>query len=62
MNTKVSDIKSPSGRSVKFIAKRGDYGVMMALADQNYDMSRVQRGVWADGRVAYKNEKVEKRK
>lgn len=60
MNTKVKNITSPSGRSVKFIAKRGDYGVVMALADKNYDMSKVQKGVWDDGRVAYKSEKLEK--
>lgn len=60
MNTKVSDIASPSGRAVKFVAKRGDYGVYFALADQGYDMSKVQSGVWNDGRVAYKKETIKK--
>lgn len=55
MNTKVSDITSPSGRAVKFIAKRGEYGVMMALADQGYDMRQVKNGVWTNGKVAYKS-------
>ena len=61
MNTKVENITSPSGKAVKFVAKRGEYGVHLALADQGYDMNKVKSGVWADGRVAYKNEKVEKR-
>jgi vacuolar-type H+-ATPase subunit H len=58
MNTKVSDLTSPSGRAVKFVAKRGEVGVHMALADQNYDMSKVKNGVWSDGRVAYKKNSV----
>lgn len=61
MNTKVTDITSPSGKAVKFVAKRGEYGVHMALADQGYDMSKVKNGIWTDGRVAYKTSKVEKR-
>ncbi len=61
MNTKVSNIASPSGRAVKFVAKRGEYGVHMALADQGYDMSNVKNGVWDSGRVAYKSKVLEKR-
>lgn len=61
MNTKVEDITSPSGRSVKFVAKRGAYGVHMALADQGYDMNKVKNGVWESGKIAYKNSSVEKR-
>ena len=61
MNTKVTDITSPSGKAVKFVAKRGEYGVHMALADQGYDMNKVKNGIWTDGRVAYKTSKVEKR-
>lgn len=61
MNAKVENLSSPSGRAIKFIAKRGEYGVHTALADPNYDMSKVQKGIWNDGRVAYKSEKVEKR-
>lgn len=58
MNTKVSDLSSPSGRAVKFVAKRGEMGVHMALADKNYDMSKLKNGVWNDGRVAYKKNSV----
>jgi hypothetical protein len=58
MNTKVTDLAAPSGRAVKFVAKRGEIGVHMALADQNYDMSNVKNGVWSDGRVAYKKKSV----
>lgn len=58
MNTKVSDLSAPSGRAVKFVAKRGEMGVHMALADRNYDMSKLKNGVWNDGRVAYKKNSV----
>ena len=54
MTKNVSDIRAPSGRAVKFVAKRGEFGVMMALADASYDMDKLKRGVWTDGRVAYK--------
>lgn len=60
MNTKVSDLSSPSGRSIKFIANRGSVGVQMALADSNYDMSQVKNGVYASGRVAYKKNVLER--
>lgn len=58
MMKNVGDIKSPSGRSVKFVAKRGEYGVHFALADAGYDMSQVKSGVWASGRIAYKKKSV----
>ena len=61
MNTKVEDLKSPSGKAVKFVAKRGEYGVHTALANPGYDMNKVKSGIWNDGRVAYKSEKVEKK-
>lgn len=54
MNENVGDIRSPSGRVVRFVAKRGEVGVHMALADAGYDMSQVKNGVWAGGRVAYR--------
>lgn len=55
MNKNTSKIPSaPSGKVIKFIAKRGEIGVHMALADPEYDMSRVKNGVYGDGRVAYK--------
>ena len=58
MTKNAADIKAPSGRSVKFVAKRAEYGVMMALADEGYDMSQLKNGVWSSGRIAYKKKTV----
>lgn len=60
MTTKVSDLRAPSGKVVKFVAKRGEIGVMMALADEGYDMEQLKKGVWASGRVAYKKTVLDK--
>ena len=54
MSQSVSNLRSPSGKVVQFIAKRGEIGVMMALADEGYNMAQLRNGVWASGRVAYK--------
>ena len=62
MNTKVSDLKAPSGRVIRFVAKRGELGVHTALADPDYDMSQVRTGVYGGkryGKVAYKNKQIE---
>lgn len=59
MNKNVGDIRAPSGKVVRYIAKRGSVGVHMALVDDSrFDMSEVRRGVYGDGRIAYKKEKV----
>lgn len=59
MNKNVGEIRAPSGRVVQYIAKRGSVGVHMALVDNDrFDMSSVRRGVYGDGRIAYKKEKV----
>lgn len=58
MTKNASEIKAPSGRAVKFVAKRAEYGVMMALADEGYDMSQLKNGVWSTGRIAYRKQKV----
>lgn len=58
MNKNASDIRSPSGRTIKFVAKRGDIGVHMALADEGYDMSQLKNGVYGSGRIAYKKNNV----
>lgn len=58
MNRNVGVIEAPSGKIVQFIAKRGEIGVHMALADPGYDMSQVKRGVYASGRIAYKKKEV----
>lgn len=58
MNTNIGDVPAPSGRIVRFIAKRGEIGVHTALVDPNYDLSKLKRGVYDSGRVAYKKEQV----
>lgn len=59
MSTAVTDLRSPSGKVVQFVAKRGELGVHMALATENYDMSQLKNGVWSSGRIAYKKKSVE---
>lgn len=59
MTKNTSSLCAPSGKCVKFVAKRGEMGVHMALADAGYDMSQLKNGVWASGRVAYKKNKVD---
>ena len=49
---------APSGKVIRFIAKRGEMGVHMALADPEYDLSQVKNGVYASGRVAYKKNEL----
>lgn len=58
MNDKVGNIEAPSGRVVRFVAKRGEVGVFTALADQNYNMNSLKSGLHSDGRVAYKKEVI----
>lgn len=59
MNESVKDVTAPSGRVVQFVAKRGEVGVHMALADRGYDMQQLKNGIWSSGRVAYKKENVD---
>lgn len=60
MTQKVSDLRAPSGKVIKFVAKRGEIGVMMALADEGYNMDQLKKGVWSSGRVAYKKTVLDK--
>lgn len=60
MSEKISKIRSPSGKVVRFVAKRGEVGVFMALADEGYDMGQIKNGVWGDGRVAYQKNVLDK--
>ena len=60
MSQSASKIRSPSGKVVQFVAKRGEIGVMMALADEGYNMAQLRNGVWASGRVAYKKTVLDK--
>ena len=60
MNEEVANLPSaPSGRAVQFVAKRGDLGVYMALADPEYDMSQVEKGIYDTGRVAYRKNQID---
>jgi len=59
MRMKTKDITAPSGKVIEWVAKRGQIGVHMALADRGYDIEQLKNGVWADGRVAYKTNKVD---
>ena len=60
MNEKVGNVTAPSGRVIRYVAKRGEIGVHTALADQNYNMGQLSRGVHSSGRVAYKKEVLKK--
>lgn len=59
MRTKTSEIRTPSGKVIEWVAKRGEIGVYMALADAGYDMSQLKNGVWSNGRIGYKSSSVE---
>ena len=58
MNEKVSNVKAPSGRVLRFVAKRGEIGVHTAIADAEYDISQLRKGVFKTGKVAYKKENL----
>jgi hypothetical protein len=60
MNERVSDLKTPSGKVVRFVAKRGEVGVFMALADQGYNMNQLKNGIYESGKVAYRKTVVDK--
>ena len=60
MNEKVTDIRAPSGRVLRFVAKRGEVGVHTAVADAGYDMDNLRKGVFKSGKVAYKKENLMK--
>lgn len=60
MNKNVSDIEAPSGRVVRFVAKRGELGVHMSLADRGYDMNQLKNGVYGSGKIAYKKKTVDR--
>lgn len=61
MNKNVGDLPAPSGKVVQYVAKRGQVGVHMALVDPDrFDMASVRRGIYGDGRVAYKQDKIQR--
>ena len=60
MNDQASNILAPSGRVLRFVAKRGEIGVHTAIADAGYNMEQLKRGVFKTGKVAYKQENLMK--
>lgn len=60
MNEQVSNLRSPSSKVVRFVAKRGEIGVFMALADQGYNMNQLKNGIYESGKVAYRKTVVDK--
>lgn len=60
MSSQVSDIRTPSGKSVSFVAKRGEIGVFMALSTQGYNISQFKNGIYGSGKVAYRSKVVDK--
>lgn len=61
MNKSVGNLAAPSGQVVRFIAKRGEVGVHMALASAGYDVQKeFKNGIWGSGRIAYKKNEANK--
>lgn len=58
MNNKIGDVPTPSGKVLRFVAKRGELGVHTAYADAGYDLSRLNKGVFSSGKVGYRNENL----
>lgn len=61
MNAKVLNTYTPSGRVLRFVAKRGELGVHTAYADAGYDMNRLNKGVFSSGKVGYRDENLMKK-
>lgn len=59
MTKNASEYTAPSGKAVKFIAKRGEVGVHMILAEQEFNTQLLKNGVYASGKIAYKGQNVE---
>ena len=59
MTEKVSDLSSPSGKVVSFVANRGRIGVSMALSDAGYDTSQLKNGIYGSGKIAYRKKNVD---
>lgn len=58
LNSQIGNIPAPSGRVLRFVAKRDKLGVHQALADVGYDMTKVKNGVYSGGKVAYRKENL----
>lgn len=60
MNAQVKGLTTPSGKIVSFVAKRGETGFFMALADQGYNMDQIKNGIFDSGKIAYRKTVVNK--
>jgi len=58
LNEHIGDVYTPTGRVLRFVAKRGELGVHTAVADAGYDLDQLNRGVFNSGKVAYKKENL----
>lgn len=58
-NKKLGDLYTPSGKVIRFVAKRGELGLYTALASANYDINQVKNGVFASGKVAYNKKNID---
>ena len=58
MNERVSDIQAPSGRVLRFVARRVELGVHTAIADSEYNLDQLKKGVFKTGKVAYKKQNL----
>ena len=60
MNKRVGDVPAPSGKLLRYVAKRGEVGVHRALVDHGYNMNQVAKGIHGSGRIAYRQQTVRK--
>lgn len=56
----IEDLRSPSGMVLSFVAQRGEIGVATAMRTSNYDISKFKRGITKDGKIAYRDEYVDR--
>lgn len=59
MTKQVRDLKTPHGHTISFVAARGQEGVYMIVHDTQEVANYVKRGIWSDGRIAYRKQKLE---
>lgn len=58
MNEHIGNVPTPSGKVLRFVAKRGELGVFSAYADAGYNLTNLKSGVFTSGKVGYKNENL----
>lgn len=62
MSQQVSGIRSPSGKVVSFVAATGSHKlgeVYTAMSNEGYDLSKLSKGINAEGKMSYKRKKKE---